>query len=223
MAQMMETVKTELLYLWSKLTGAKKRNRKAAFAAFDAALARLGPGDLAIDLGANVGIFTERFARTGADVIAFEPDPHAFALLTARMGGLPNVRLIPAAAGAGADVLKLYRRADFDASPDARTTSSSLFADKHKMDENRAVEVEVMDFPAFLADLNRDVAVLKIDIEGAEVPLMEALLASPVLGRINRMFIESHERVVRSLAARTRALKARTRGMTRPIINWDWH
>ncbi len=223
MVQMMETLKTELLYLWSKLTGAKNRNRKAAFADFDAAVARLGPGDLVIDLGANAGVFTQRFADTGADVIAFEPDPHAFALLTARVGARPNVRLIPAAAGARADMLKLYRRTDFDASPDARTTSSSLFADKHKMDEGKAVQVEVMDFPAFLADLNRDVALLKIDIEGAEVPLMEALLTSPALSRVNRMFIESHERVVRSLAGRTRALKARTRGMTRPVINWDWH
>lgn len=220
---MLETVKTELLYLWSKLTGAKKRSRKAAFDAFDAALARLRPGDLVIDLGANVGIYTEKFAATGADVIAFEPDPHAFSLLQKRVGALGNVRLIPAAAGGVADRLKLFRRADFQASPDARTTSSSLFSEKHKMDKDQFVEVDVIDFPKFLADLGRDVTLLKMDIEGAEVPLMEALLASPQAARIGLIFIESHERVVRSLAGRTRALKDRTRALTRPRVNWDWH
>lgn len=220
---MLETVKTELLYLWSKLTGAKKRNRKAAFDAFDAALARLRPGDLVIDLGANVGIYTQKFADTGAEVIAFEPDPHAFSLLQQRLGSRPNVRLIPAAAGGAADRLKLFRRADFQASPDTRTTSSSLFSEKHKMDKDQFVEVEVVDFPKFIETIGRDVTIIKMDIEGAEVPLMEALLASPQVSRVGLIFIESHERVVRSLAGRTRALKARTQSMARPKVNWDWH
>lgn len=223
MALILETLRSEADYLLSKLTGAKARARRAAFAAFDAALAELGPGKLAIDLGANVGHFTQRFADTGAEVIAFEPDPHAFGLLKARLGTRTNVRLIEAAAGDRDGEIQLFRRIDFDASPDKRTTSSSLFADKRKMDTGHPVAVRLVDFPRFLADLDRPVAVLKIDIEGAEVPLMEALLQTPAFGRVERVFLESHERVVRGLAARTRALKARTRGMTRPVVNWDWH
>lgn len=223
MADLLETLRTEASYLASKLTGAKTRARRAAFAAFDAAVAALGPGDLAIDLGANVGRYTEILAETGADVIAFEPDPHAFELLSTRVGGCPNVTLYPAAAGDQAGQISLYRRLDFDSAPDRKTSSSSIFGDKRKMDTGHPVAVELIDFPAFLAALERDVALIKIDIEGAEVPLMEALLAHPVAPRVAAIFLESHERVVRPLAARTRALKAQTAGLRRPQVNWDWH
>ena len=50
-----------------------------------------------------------------------------------------------------------------------------------------------------------------------------ALLASPAAARIGRIFVETHERALPGLAARTRALKARTRGLARPAVNWDWH
>ncbi|MGL4320946.1 MAG: hypothetical protein ACRCS3_08795, partial [Paracoccaceae bacterium] len=51
--------------LIARLTGARARQRAAVTAQFDAAVAGLKPGDLAVDLGANVGIFTQRMAATG--------------------------------------------------------------------------------------------------------------------------------------------------------------
>ena len=216
-------IKREAAHLWRKLTGQKTRERKAAFASFDAAVAALRPGDLAIDLGANAGLFTEPMAQSGADVIAFEPDPHAFALLQQRVGNRPNATLIAAAAGAEAGQFQLYRHRDFATEPDRRTTSSSLIADKRNVDPAQAITVEVKDFTAFLRDLNRDVALLKIDIEGAEVALLERLLADPVSGRIGHIFVETHERMLPGLALRTQTLKAKAKGRAKPVINWDWH
>jgi FkbM family methyltransferase len=209
--------------LWARLTGAKARARAAAEAAFDAAIAGLKPGDLAVDLGANVGLFTARMAASGADVVAFEPDPHAFALLQARVGSLPNVTLIPAAAGDKAGTFTLYRHKDFDNQPDHRTTASSIVTGKHKMDESTGLAVEVIDFAAWLAVQNRQVALLKIDIEGAEVALLERLLATPQANLVARAFVETHERVIPHLRARTAALKALAATRARPVINWDWH
>lgn len=213
----------ELRHLWRKLSGEKARARRAAFAAFDAAVAGLKPGDLAIDLGANAGLFTEAMARTGADVLAFEPDPHAFGLLTARMAAYPNARLFPRAAGAEAGSFQLYRHHDFDSAPDRRSTSSSLIAGKRNVSAQHAVTVEVVDFTAYLAGLDRDIALIKIDIEGAEVALLERLLAHPVADRIKAVFVETHERMLPDLAARTAALKPLARARLRPVINWDWH
>src|SRR5690348_12928173 len=65
----------------------KRRFTSRSAPLFDAWVARLGPGDIAIDLGAHVGTITERLARTGATVHAFEPDPDAFAILSAQMAG----------------------------------------------------------------------------------------------------------------------------------------
>lgn len=209
--------------LWRRITGAKARARATAEASFNAALAGLKPGDLAIDLGANVGIFTQRMAETGADVVAFEPDPHAFALLSERVKGKPNVTLIAAAAGDKAGQLTLFRHQNFTSSPDKRTTASSIVTGKRDMDETGGLTVEVIDFAAWLATQNRPVALLKIDIEGAEVALLERLLATPQADLVAQAFVETHERVIPNLRARTAALKELAAQRVRPAINWDWH
>jgi FkbM family methyltransferase len=222
LTMIVERVRLEAGHLAARLSGAKARRRRAAFAGFDAALAALRPGDLAVDLGANVGLFTARMAATGADVVAFEPDPHAFAQLQARVGGLANVTLHQAAAGDRAGTVTLHRHRDFAAAPDRHSTSSSILGDKRGLGD-QGVPVPLIDFPAWAAAQDRDIALIKIDIEGAEVALMEALLAHPVAGRIGRVFVETHERGLIALAPRTRALKARAAGMTAPRVNWDWH
>jgi FkbM family methyltransferase len=218
-----ERLRHRLGRLWARLTGAKRRARAALQAEFRAAVAALGPGDLAIDLGANLGDVSAVLAATGAEVIAFEPDPYAFGRLAERLGKLANVRLMNAAAGDRAGVMPLYRHRGFDRAPDRRSLASSLLADHADVGKAPAAQVEVHDFAAFVAGLGRDVALVKIDIEGAEVALMEALLAHPAAARIGRIFVETHERALPGLAARTRALKARTRGLVRPTVNWDWH
>ncbi|TCP59798.1 FkbM family methyltransferase [Rhodovulum bhavnagarense] len=222
MGLILERVRMELGHLARKATGEKTRRRGAAIEAFEAARADLRPGDLAIDLGANIGLITETLAETGADVIAFEPDPHAFELLSARLAGRANVTLIQAAAAAQAGTLPLMRHRDFANDPDRRTVSSTLVQGKRRMEGGETVEVEVKDFVAYLHALNRPVKLLKIDIEGSEVALLERLLGDPVAARIGHVFVETHERAVISLAARTRALKRRAARMDRPVINWDW-
>src|SRR4051794_32403355 len=49
------------------------------------------PGDILVDCGANVGDVTSSFARTGATVYAFEPDPLCFSVLSKRFSLTPNV------------------------------------------------------------------------------------------------------------------------------------
>ncbi len=212
----------ETAHLVRKLTGRRARARATAKRAFRACLARLTPQDVAIDLGANAGEFTVPMAETGARVFAFEPDPHALTLLHKAVAGHPNVTVIEAAAGAEDGTAQLYRKRGFDREPDRASKSSSLYAEKRNV-ADEAIDIEVKDFNAFLADLETDVALIKIDIEGAEVPLMEALLDSPQAARVGEIFIETHERGLPYLAARTAALKSRTAGQTRPRVNWDWH
>ncbi|MGE5640573.1 MAG: FkbM family methyltransferase [Clostridia bacterium] len=72
----------------------------------------LRPGDAAIDAGANLGSHTVPFARRvgpAGRVMAFEPQPRIFELLSANVSinGLGNVTLHPAACGAEAGQLDL--------------------------------------------------------------------------------------------------------------------
>ena len=212
-----------LRHLWRVLTLQRRFGKAQADREFRACVAALRPGDVAIDLGANVGRFARPMAESGARVYAFEPDPHAFGLLQKALGGFANVTLIAAAAGASDGEITLFRHADFDAAPDRRTKSSSIMAGKANVAGGQAVPVQLIDFSRFVAELDHDVALLKIDIEGAEVPLMEALLARGPAARIHRIFVETHERGLPELALRTDALRAATSGLARPRVNWNWH
>ena len=92
-----------------------KRNlRKAEAEGFlDGILAMLQPGDLVLDCGANVGKISTLMARTGANVLAYEPDPYAFSRLTEACADLPNVTLHNAAVGASAGKIRLMRAQNF--------------------------------------------------------------------------------------------------------------
>jgi len=199
----------------------RKLHAPAAEAEFRAALAGAS-GKICIDLGANLGQHTRTMASHAAKVYAFEPDPWTAMELRARLADVPNVEVVEAAAGTEDGTLPLYRTSSFDANPVEQSQSSSLMAEKRNIDTNNSIDVAVIDFPAFLEGLDADIAVIKMDIEGAEVPLLEALFDHPVKDRIGHLFVETHESRIPALFARTNALRERAAKMTRPLVNMDW-
>lgn len=199
----------------------RKLSAPQAEAEFLAAL-RAAEGGVAIDLGANLGQHTRAMAKHAAKVYAFEPDPWTAGRLREALADLDNVEIIEAAAGITDGTVKLYRTAGFGADPETQSQSSSIVAEKRNIDTGHAVEVAVIDFPAFLQGLDRDIAVIKMDIEGAEVPLLEKLFDHPVKNRIGHLFVETHESRIPELLARTEALRARAGDMARPVVNMDW-
>ena len=157
-------------------------------------------GMTCIDLGANLGKFTRKMALRAKQVIAFEPDPWTFATLTANVADLDNVRVENAAAGTREGMARLYRHPRFDEDPILYSESSSTIATKKNVNREDAIEVREFDFISFLYTLDEEIGVLKIDIEGAEVDLLEALLDSPIiLSRIKYIFAETHENGFRTI------------------------
>ena len=197
----------------------RRRAQRAARAerAFFAALLELGPGDVALDCGANVGFHARHMARSGATVHAFEPDPLAFAELSRALGGAANVTLHGAAVGTAAGRATLSRSADFAADPLRRTVASTLMGGG-----GEGVEVEVIDLPAFLEALPAPPALLKLDVEGAEVELLETLEARGLLAPIRHVFCETHERQFPALRARTFALIRRLGPDGAGRVDFDW-
>ncbi|MEN9062605.1 FkbM family methyltransferase [Ponticoccus litoralis] len=134
-----------------------------------------------------------------------------------------NIEVIEAAAGIAPGRMPLYRSEKFDSDPRKGSLSSTLLAAKSNVSDRPVAEVEVRDFPAFLRELDRDIALLKIDIEGGEVALLEALLDDPVAQRIDFIFVETHEtKLPPDLVARSRALRKRVSRMARPGVDMDW-
>ena len=202
----------------------KRRHCTRAQDTFSQVLADTRAGDLCIDLGANVGEFSLRMAATGADIISFEPDPGAFSVLQKATADVANITLIHKAAGHQNDTLVLHRSDKWSADdPGANTKSSSLIAQNQKTADANAVKVDVVDIIEFIEGLDRDVRIIKMDIEGAEWDIMNRLVDHPVLSRIDCIFVETHERVdPAKYVPMFDALQDRAEQLTKPYINLYW-
>jgi len=192
----------------------------------DGICAALRPGDIAVDCGANVGDVSARLAATGARVIAYEPDPEVFALLRARLGALANVTLIEKGVGAQAGTAVLRRPKGHARNPLAASLGNTVVEGVAYADPENAVTVEIADLVADLQGILRDVAevaLLKIDIEGAEIEVLGALDAAGLLGRIRCTLVETHEVQMPHLADRFAALRAAIAARHPPSrVNLDW-
>lgn len=176
-----------------------------------------------IDLGANVGEYTRKMASVAKRVIAFEPDPWTLSVLQENVADLDNVTIEGVAAGTHEGRVLLYRHAQFEESPALYSESSSLVAGKRNISEEGAVEVRQIDFIDYLERLDDDIGIIKMDIEGAEVDLLEALLDRPdITKRIHYIFAETHESRIPGHELRVKTLHDRVQEMQRPAINLYW-
>jgi FkbM family methyltransferase len=163
---------------------------------------RLRPGDVFVDVGANMGYFTLLAARgvgpTGA-VVAFEPAPPTFAKLTANLALNPGapVRPVRAAVGAHEATVAFYRAPWNDAE------SSTL----ERPGAEPAGAVRVAPLARLLSD--DEIArtrIVKIDIEGGEWDAVRGLAADidRFPGRLE-LAIEVHPDIGRGRDAATLA------------------
>jgi FkbM family methyltransferase len=190
---------------------------------FERAIGRLRPSQAVIDAGANVGKFTRMLAASGATVHAFEPDPAAFAALEKNTADMPNVLRYQKAVGLSAGAVRMYRHVSYDDDPESCSVASSMFADKHNIDESNSVQAQQIDLLAFIRALPSKIELLKLDIEGQEVPILEALLKDETLmDKVGLIFAETHERKIPSLRHRTETLRDLAAAAWRGRVNLDW-
>ena len=223
-----ETAKSAAETRAETLIRRQQRNlRKARAEGFLAGIAAmLRPGDLAVDCGANVGVVTAVLAETGADVVCFEPDPYAFARLSDRFADHPRVTLVNAAVGVGSGTVRLLRAVNFADNPATASVKSTILEGGRQIDAEQGIDVPLVDFPGWLAAriaARGEVAFIKMDIEGAELALLEALHAQGLLAAVRCLVAETHERKFRDLRPRYRALRDTLAAAYPPgKVNLDW-
>ena len=159
-------------------------------------------------------------ADTGAAVHAFEPDPVAFETLSKTVGARSNVVLHNAAVGVGAGEVPLYRIESFLDDPISRTQNSSTIASKRRASATDRVLVPQIDFVDFLRSLGFHVALVKMDIEGAEVEVLRKVVETGTHEKIGKIFVETHEKQIPELRRKTRELIRLTRKAGN--ISCDW-
>lgn len=189
-------------------------------------LAMLQPGQVVVDCGANRGDITAVLAETGALVHAFEPDPYNFDKLKARFDGVTNVVLHAAAVGTSAGSIRLMRAAFWNTNTDLASYSSTVVSGGKNIAEKDGIDVDLIHFPDFLRDLiarHGSVAFLKMDIEGAELDLLEAMHADRLFDHVQLTVAETHEHKFRALRPRFAALRETIAANYPPRrVNLDW-
>ncbi len=140
---------------------------------------------LIIDCGSNIGLSLLYFKREfpHCQIQAFEPDPETFSLLrrNVEQNELHDVQLHCLALGAAPGARQLFCDPVRPGS-----TSMSLRAESG-LDERRTVPCgQLSDY------IHADIDFLKLDVEGAELEVIEDLVRTGKIKRVMQMVIEYH-------------------------------
>lgn len=185
-------------------------------------LKRLNSEAIVIDCGANIGDITHKFASTGATVHSFEPDPTAFAILTKRFANHSKIHLHNAAVWIENTTLDLHFHQDSDGAAEEFTVSSSVISNKVNVSQTKTMAVKAIDLIEFIGQFDQNVAILKMDIEGAEIEILHKMIAAEAYKKVDLMLVETHETKIPGHQAAVAEIKQilQEKGIDSIKLNW---
>ena len=136
-----------------------------------------------VDIGGNVGAFSIYATQWNqeAEIYSFEPNPQVFPLLKINTQNFKNIHSHFYGLGEKNEMLTLYQNPN---NTGASSTSSNYVG-------STKVEIEIRSAIQVLNELNIErIDVLKIDTEGAEVPILKSL--EPMFSEIDVIMLEYH-------------------------------
>ncbi len=178
------------------------------YAMLDATIASsFGNKVLFIDCGANLGQgyawFSKFFHQPKVDFEMFEPNPNCILRLQEQAfikSG--KVILHIAAVGTQSGVVKFY---GLDNSESGETALGGSIIQGHNSKyyaarEDKSIEVQLIDFSKFIEQKVQiyDRIVVKMDIEGAEVNLLEKMIQDGSINLIDILYVEFHSQYQRA-------------------------
>ncbi len=174
--------------------------------------AELGPDSVVIDVGAYTGGWAQHIVdRYDPVIYAFEPNPDSFAQLAQKAASNPKLNAIP------------YGLGDEDLSVDftLNGTGSSMFEDREKHSDAPRIKVDIAAIDRVWSELQFDnVDLMKINIEGAEFPLLEKMIQVDLLRRVACFMIQFHEWHPGAYSRRRKIRKELSK--THRLV-WDYH
>lgn len=180
-------------------------------------------GDIIIDGGANIGEISSRFAATQAEIYAFDPNPHAFRLLQSRFKGNPRVHCINKGVMDQECKLPLFLPTAQGSSDQIDVSVAASFLGGSNPAGNELVEADCVNIGQFIDALNARVKLLKLDIEGAECKVLNSLIDSGTIHKIDFVVVETHEKQMPELGPEMDALRKRLRDENLEAkVRLDW-
>jgi|688.fasta_scaffold260201_1 FkbM family methyltransferase len=173
-------------YKWAKLDSlAIKDNEKVLF----------------VDLGANLGQgykwYKQYFHRSNISFELFEPNPNCVKYLEKIDDVVSGkVKLHPVAVGVLDGYLDFYGLQEEEGGKYSQGGSivREHNSNCYNLSKDKSIKVNVINFSRYLRDKASefDKIIVKMDIEGAEVDLLEALIKEKTIHLINVLYIEFH-------------------------------
>jgi FkbM family methyltransferase len=176
------------------------------------------PGDVVLDIGANVGDVSSHLLKLGYVVHAYEPDDRCAEFLRRRFAhaGKTRFHLHQGAVSNYDGVAVLYRGA-------LTTESSSILENKPGTESVPWGEVTVHGIQGILEELQY-VALIMMDIEGAEYDVLEGMLKPEYRDRFGLCIAESHANKMPTLIPRHRhVVDTIARFGLEERVLLDWH
>lgn len=174
-----------------------------------------------IDLGAYNGDTIKQFFNWGHllgdpkefEIYAFEPNPEFKDQLIELADQKGNILIDPRAAWIKDGVI--------DFMPDQ--LGSTVMKSKKNWDDTKAIKVPCVDFSSWIKrfGLIADITV-KMDIEGAEFPILEKMLNENTIDLVNGLWVEFHHNKVTDYT--TTYKNELVERIKKRVLNfWEWH
>lgn len=153
--------------------------------------------DVVIDFGAHVGLASIEFALAGAKVYAFEPNPENFAELRRNTANYPRISIYEKAVSDKSGYARLYFE---PTGPTKYFEGATIVEGKSNIGYDHHFEVETISATEIFDMIKGPIAVIKMDIEGAEYRALDALINSDQMDRVGKVYVECHVNRMPSLA-----------------------
>ena len=199
--------------------------RLKAMSFLDGVRVALQPGSVVVDCGANVGEVSTFLAPTGATIHAFEPDPTTYAELQTACADYSNITLHEQACGVRNETLQLFRSEGFTNKENASSLASSVVPDNKRAASDDTVPVTSINLIEFLQDLiasHGRIVFLKIDIEGAELEILEDMIKTDIFENIGATVVETHEWLFKDKKPRYRVIETYAKDNPQANLYLDW-
>ena len=147
---------------------------------------KIKPGDIVLDIGANIGMFTIKAAiSTGekGEIIAIEPEPNNVKMLKENSRSFKNIKIIPYAVGNTSGQIEL--------TIGIHTGGHYIEPDTDKRANQKTITVRIDKLDNIFKKLKLDnIDFVKIDVEGWELETLKGSVDS--LGKIKFLSIASY-------------------------------
>lgn len=172
----------------------------------------LDEGSVVVDVGAYTGEWAQEIgSRYDSTIYAFEPNPQSYSELLEKSRELPGLRPLAYGLGAVSETVNISMRG----------LGSSIFESRaiDRSGDREEVSIVAIDEAFRSLDLEH-VDLMKINIEGAEFPLLERMMDCDLLRRVDCFMIQFHEWHPGAYRRRRHIRRALSKTHS---LDWDYH